>query len=201
VIPIEKVLEGIRIPTRLEVFSLAALALEIAVQEEERSVREVETNDSERIREYWLAIDPPLDIRGLKQRPPWCAVFVQYCWDVAARLLHVPNPLDEVALEAYVPSYVELAQRRGWVVPIQEALPGDLVAFSFGGARFDHIGLVRLAPAHSPVFYTVEGNTPGVATGDQTGKSARAVDGVHTKKRRSHIADPCFIRPRHPRAA
>lgn len=174
---------------------LAKVALDIAIQEAIRGVLEATPNFSPRIREYWLGQDPPIDIAKLASRPPWCAVFIQFCWDQAARIQGVKNPLDDVKLEAYVADYVRLARERRWIVPPSEVRPGDIVAFSFGGLRYDHIGIVRLFDPGSPTFATIEGNTPGTQTGDQTGKSLKALDGVHTKKRRIHLARPLFFRP------
>lgn len=194
---VELALRGVRIPERLEIFSVGELALEVALQEAARRVREEAANYSERIRTYWLSLDPPLDIRSVIPRPPWCAVFVQFCWDVSAELLHTRNPLNDVPLEALVQSYHDLAIARGWIIPAHEATRGDLVFYAWHGQRrYDHIGMVEIGPGYLNTFRTAEGNTPPADDGDQSGKGVTAADGLYRKKRRMTVGSPVFARPK-----
>lgn len=179
--------------TARELVPLRHMALAVALGEHARQVRELRPNWHPRIAEYWRNLDPPLDIAGMKNPPPWCAVFVQFVYDLAAAKFGVTNPLNDVPLEAYVQSYVDLALKRGWVIAAEQADAGDLVCYSFGGRRFDHIGLLIVPPVGGR-FETVEGNTPGTADGDQRG-AGRGLDGVHRKVRRMTVGRPIFIRP------
>lgn len=188
-------LEGLRIPPRGAGFTLAELSLEVLIQEAARPVREETANFSARIRRYWLTIEPPVDILHLHPRPPWCAVPIQYAWDVAARLLGCPNPLDAVRREAYVEDYYALSAERGWLIPAHEARAGDLVFYRWHGGRHDHIGEVQAGPGHESVFFTVEGNTPPADAGDQRGASREPMDGLYPKRRRMTVGSPEFARP------
>lgn len=128
-------------------------------------------NRGPRIREYLENTDPPINIAA-----PWCAAAVQYWSDAAARVLGVENPLDAVRLEAYVQSYHDHFAPDG-IVTAAEAEPGDLVLYSFGGQRWDHIGLVAQAPTDSTVW-SVEGNTSDAnqRDGDVVTIKPRALD-------------------------
>ena len=148
---------------------ISAVALGVALGEADHKVREEGGNNrGARIRTY-------LDNAGIAIPAPWCAAFVQYCADVAARGLGTPNPLDEVQLEALVESYVDRLE--GSTVGREDVRAGDLVAFQFGEAdRWNHIGYVAQPPRPGAKgFWTVEGNT-----GDL---SQRDGGGVHLKPR------------------
>lgn len=110
-------------------------------------------NTGHEIRRFQLNADPPIH-----EAVPWCALAVQKWSDVAAKGLAVANPLDAVRLEAYVQDYHETMKHRviGPAVAVER---GDLVLFSFGGKRWDHIGIVAVPPDNTGEFYSVEGNT------------------------------------------
>lgn len=143
-----------------------------------REIREKGQNWHPRIREYWLGQDPPLDIAKLAKKPPWCAVFIQFVTDLAATHLGIKNPLNDVKLEAYVQSYVDWAEREGRLLAAgdHDAKVGDLVVFSFGGKRYDHIAIVvRPEVGSEPIVGTIEGNTGDV--------NQREGDGLYEKTR------------------
>lgn len=131
---------------------LPSVALGVALCDADHRVREQGGNNrGPRIRRYLENVDPPIAVAA-----PWCAAAVQYWADVAARGLGVSNPLDRIRHEALVQDYVDFF-RFSTVTP-EEARPGDIVAFSFGGARYDHMGLVA-QPVRDGHFWSVEGNT------------------------------------------
>lgn len=156
--------------------SIRLVALGFAASEADHKVREEGGNNrGPRIRQY-------LDGAGIAVDAPWCAAFVNYCADGAARVLGVPNPLDEVQLEALVQSYHDRFQ--GSQVSVAEAQAGDLVLFRFSGSdRWNHIGLVAQPPKPgSTTFWSVEGNTSaGVGATDE--EREREGDGVYVKPR------------------
>jgi hypothetical protein len=166
---------------------LASAALGIAMGEADHRVREEGgENKGARIRQYLDNLDPPI-----ASAAPYCAAFIQYCADLAARGLGMPNPLDEVRLEAYVQNYADTLSHL--VVGPSIAGPGDLVLFyNFSGnpperARWDHMGFV-MQPVRDGTFFTVEANT-GPAGG-------RDGNGVYVKPRTldDGDAEPRFIR-------
>ena len=175
---------------------LRDVALGTAIGECVNRVREVGgDNDGEKVREY-------LSNAGIPVPAPWCAAFIQWATDGAARYLSTDNPLDDVTREALVADYVSLAEERGWVIEAHEARGGDLVAFKFSGAdRWNHIGFVEDAVPYvtqageieyAP-FRTVEGNTsPGV--GESTEEEEREGDGVYRKTRRVRAGRTIFLR-------
>lgn len=157
------------------------VALGVALRDADNRVQEEGGNNrGPWIRQYLDNVDPPIAIAA-----PWCAAFVQYCSDVAARALGIPNPLDDVKHEALVQSYADWFTHA--VVDPWSAEPGDLVLFSFGGERWDHIGFVVQRPTGNG-FFTCEGNT-GV-------DSERDGDGVSLKPRllTDGEREPKFIR-------
>lgn len=132
---------------------LELVALGFAIAEVDHEVREEGGNNrGKRVSRYLKNCDPPINVAA-----PWCAAWVQYVTDLAARFLGWTNPLDEVRREALVADYVEWAEKRG--SPVRRPRPGDLVAFQFGGKRWDHIGIVLSAPDATGWFETIEGNT------------------------------------------
>lgn len=169
---------------------IQAEALDIALQEYEKGVREDEPNWSPDIKEYVENLDPPLDFPI-----PWCAAFVQFCTDRAAEQEGVPNPLDNVKREAYVQDYYSWAQDYYKLVAEgAELLPGDLVVYSFGGERYDHIGFFERSLDDKTVL-TVEGNTSPIGSPDhEPADLQREGDGLYRKTRRKDRHETRFIR-------
>ncbi len=86
---------------------------------------------------------------------PWCAMFVSYV------LYHSGHPLPIRTRKgfAYCPDVVGWAQNNNrWFTNRDQAKPGDLILYSFGGRRADHVGMVvgRLPDGR---MHTIEGNT------------------------------------------
>lgn len=165
---------------------LQLTAIFFAKMELWRGVRELTPNWHPRIAEYWASMEPPLFIEQLAKKPPWCGTFVQWVTDQACLQMGVENPLDGVKLEAYVQSYYQWAVENGKLVEKGEpAELGDLILFSFGGKRFDHIGFVTEIGEGGTVT-TIEGNTGAV--------NQREGDGVHQKSRNLNRNDARLIR-------
>lgn len=166
---------------------LAIAALAFAAAEADDKVRETGGNNfGPRIKWYLDNLEPPLP-----QGTAWCAAFIQWVWDRAAKLLGVPNPLNTVKHEALVQSYYDHLKDDvlgGAVNPE----PGDLVLFKFPrdgklSETWNHIGQVaQVGPGTS--FISIEGNTGDV--------NQRDGDGVYEKPRDSKKQPTCFIRVR-----
>jgi hypothetical protein len=139
-------------------------ALAYGLMELSARVREEKPNWSPRIKEYFLNIVPPITVPA-----PWCAVLQQFVTDRSARAHTVTNPLDAVVLEAYVQSYFEWAKKNNKLIPAKDALPGDLVLFTFGNVRYDHIGMLMTKIGKDKWFKSLEGNTnaAGSREGDE----------------------------------
>lgn len=193
-----RTLEGFVVPSRLDVFTLPEIALELIRQQAQRGVREVTPNYSAAIATYWLAQDPPVDIRRMEPRPPWCMALQRWAWSVGAELLEVPDPLSLLhrGMGALVQELYDTARAHGWIVEAHEARAGDLVVYAWHRVgHYDHVGAVESGPGYTNTFATYEGNTPPMDDGDQRGGSAAAVDGVYPKRRRMSVGNPRFIRP------
>lgn len=157
--------------------SLADVTVGVALGEVDHKIREVGGNNrGPRVGQY-------LDNAGIHTAAPWCAAFVQWVSDVAAKGIGVTNPLDDVKLEAYVQSYFD------WASParlVSDPKRGDLVLFNFNGERWDHIGIIAIKPNESGILYSVEGNTGDV--------NQRDGDGVYLKPRDTRALRCCFVR-------
>lgn len=169
---------------------LKEVALSVAIGEAVNAVREEGgDNRGAKVREY-------LDNAGIPVPAAWCAAFMQWVADGAARFIKNDNPLSAVHREALVEDYVRLAENNGWTVKPHAAYPGDLVAYRFGSSgRWNHIGIVLTKPWAEDdeiSFEAVEGNTsPGVGT--STSERERDGDGVYRKRRTYRNGKTCFI--------
>lgn len=138
------------------------------------------------VRKYLANLDPPM-----AEGAPWCAAFVAYVSDVAARGLGIVNPLDRVKLEALVQSYYD-EFRLDVIGPSVRPEPGDLVLFKFPrdgkpSETWNHIGFLAQPPKPgTTIAVTIEGNTGDV---DQ-----RDGDGVYRKPRDLAKHPSCIIR-------
>lgn len=119
---------------------------------------------------------------GLDAGDPWCAAFVRYRFEQAAKALGVALP-SNFPDSGYCPDYQSWARGRGLWIPISSDAArspqvGDLALFYFAGkGRVAHIGIV--VEAHEWGVWTVEGNTgPEAGTGVN-----RDGDGVYKKRR------------------
>jgi hypothetical protein len=131
--------------------TLVQRTVEIALSQE--GVHEVGENWGPKVKEYLAAasVDNPA---------PWCAAFVNWCAEQAAKELEVKSPLELVPNQAYVQSYVDYAKAHGWVVDRREARTGDLICVWHQSLkRYGHIGLVTGWTTDSKLIRTIEGNT------------------------------------------
>lgn len=129
--------------------SLRRATLEVAAQY--RDVQEIGTNRGPEVEMFQRAA-------GLHPGAPWCAAFVNYCAQEAARKLGMISPLESVPLQGYVPSYVTYGTAHDWLVTFNQVRPGDLFCiWSSKLSRYSHIGFVEGTTANS--FMTIEGNS------------------------------------------
>lgn len=127
--------------------------------------------------------------RATGNRPgdPWCASFVRFRYEQAAKALGLSLPA-KMPDSGWSPAYADWAQEAGLWVPVSMAReephqvrPGDLICFYFQAKRrIAHIGIV-VAPAELWGCLTVEGNT-----GPEVGEVNRDGDGVYRKRREWH---------------
>lgn len=89
----------------------------------------------------------------------WCAAFVNGCVHTACAKQNVQSPLEEVALEGFVQSYIDWAEAKGAIIDPPGVQPGDLFALYHAGfERFAHIGFVFDPPRDTARYSTIEGN-------------------------------------------
>ena len=99
----------------------------------------------------------------------WCAMFVSWALAAAGGALRVETAKGF----AYCPSGVAWfkAQKR-WHAAAENPQPGDLVFFSYGGVRPDHVGIVESYNAATGKITSIQGNTTDAAQG-RTGNCLR----------------------------
>ncbi len=170
---------------------IAHVALGVAICEADLDVMEEGGNNrGPRVMEHLANVDPPINIAV-----PWCAAAVQAWSDIAARAMGLPNPLDEVRLEAYVQSYYDWAYENDKIVSKDEARAGDLVLYKFGkSGRWDHIGILATKVDLSDHFRAVEGNTPIRHASEAEQRDSQTGDGVAVKVRRTDRYPVKFVR-------
>lgn len=123
---------------------------------------------------------------GIPPGSPWCAAFVRYRLEAAAKALGLPIP-EDFPDSGWCPYYKDWAkQNNRWLMAgtredrdcVQK---GDLACFYFPAKnRIAHIGIV--IETHYTGVYTVEGNT-----GPEHGAEVRRDgDGVYKKNRSWH---------------
>ena len=122
---------------------------------------------------------------GIPPGSPWCAAFVRFRFEAAAKALGLTLP-DGFPDSGYCPDYQAWAKARGLWVPVASAeaepfqvRPGDLALFWFSAKnRVAHIGIV-VEPGQTWGAITVEGNT-GPERGEEVERDG---DGVYRKRR------------------
>lgn len=131
--------------------------------------REVSRNQSPFIRRIWRAT---FGVSYFDDREPWCAAFVAYCVEEAARV-HWGMLTSPCALS---PSVAELVRNltRAHVPRVPMPRRGDVVTFL---PHFSHCGIV--AGVLRGAVHTIEGNT--------NGDGVRDGDGVYTKIRPASV--------------
>lgn len=152
--------------------SLHDVALIYAWDAVERKVHEVGGNNrGEEVEGYQREA-------GSEAGEPWCAS-AAFSWvDRASHLLGVSCPLLPVPNHAYVQSYYDYGRKHGKIVPVEEAVPGDLYLLFFPSLhRYGHIGMLDHLGPGAGTLVGVEGNTNlgGSREGDGVFPKTRAV--------------------------
>lgn len=114
---------------------------------------------------------------------PYCAMFASYCLDWAGvPCAGMPS--------AYCPDIASAAREAGCTPCNEDAEPGDLVLFDWGGDGLaDHIGIVEENHPDEGYMTTIEGNTSGGSAGSQSNGGAVA------RRQRGYGSVCCVVRP------
>lgn len=117
-------------------------ALQIA--KTQLGVTEQPGNKGPKIKEYLASV-------GLSEGNSWCAAFVYWCFNQAARSLNTPNPLTKVA---------SVMQHWRLTKGIKVAMPrvGDIFIIDHGKG-LGHTGIVKTVDVTAKTYTTVEGNS------------------------------------------
>ncbi len=151
-------------PLPVQANTLSARAIEIA--KTQLNVREATgRNDGAAVESYLRSVN-------LGKGYAWCAAFVYWCFNQAAKDLNVPNPL---AATAGVMHHWNNVAAKYKVVSQPKA--GDIFIMDFGKGK-GHTGIVTEVKGNK--IYTIEGNTGADPT---TAASDRDGDGVYQRSR------------------
>ena len=114
---------------------------------------------------------------------PYCAMFASYCLDWAGvPCAGMPS--------AYCPDIVNAGREAGCTPYNEDAEPGDLVLFDWGGDGLaDHIGIVEENHPDEGYMTTIEGNTSSGSAGSQSN------GGVVARRQRGYGSICCVVRP------
>jgi len=107
---------------------------------------------------------------------PWCAMFVSWCFDKAGIVSKVAaqTPKGFASCDAGLKWFT----KKGKIVPVGKAQPGDIVFFQFDDdAQADHVGICKIKD-EKKYLKVIEGNTSNGDKGSQSNG-----DGVYLKKR------------------
>jgi len=108
---------------------------------------------------------------------PWCAMFVSWVYGQAGLSKSVAASTRKGF--ASCDAGLKWFAKKGNLVPIGEAQPGDIAFFQFDDdAQPDHVGIVIKNNTKLKRLVCIEGNTAGDAKGSQSNG-----DGVYKKKR------------------
>jgi hypothetical protein len=154
-------------PITVSATTLALRALEVA--RTQLGVREATGhNDGAAVESYLRSV-------GLGKGYAWCASFIYWCFNQAAKALGVSNPLAQTGgvLD-------HLAKTHGQIVHTPQV--GDIFIMDFGEGK-GHTGIVK--EVRGNMIVTVEGNTNDA--------NSREGDGVY-ERIRSISSIKCFIR-------
>jgi cell wall-associated NlpC family hydrolase len=139
----------------------------------------VETGDNITIMGKWYGA----------QGQPWCAMFVSYCFDQAGLVKLVASQSKKGF--AGCDAGLKFFAKKGQLVPVGQAQPGDIVFFQFDAdAQPDHGGFVYQNTGKALV--TLEGNTSGGSKGSQSN------GGGAYKKKRAYSDVMAVVRPKWP---
>ena len=108
---------------------------------------------------------------------PWCAMFVSWVFNEAGRVSEIAASSKKGF--ASCDAGLKWFAKKGNLVPIGNAQPGDIAFFQFDDdAQPDHVGIVIKNNTKLKRLVCIEGNTAGDAKGSQSNG-----DGVYKKKR------------------
>ena len=108
---------------------------------------------------------------------PWCAMFVSWVFNEAGRVSEIAASSKKGF--ASCDAGLKWFAKKGNLVPIGNAEPGDIAFFQFDDdAQPDHVGIVIKNNIKLKRLVCIEGNTAGDAKGSQSNG-----DGVYKKKR------------------
>lgn len=113
---------------------------------------------------------------GLNNQP-WCAMFVSWCFKEAglSRLIAAQTAKGFASCDVGLKWFA----KKGQLVPVGQAKPGDIVFFQFDNdSQPDHVGIVYKNNLLTKTLLVYEGNTAGNLYGSQSNG-----DGVYEKKR------------------
>lgn len=151
----EQLFKDVATPTAVSATTLSGRAIEIA--KTQLKVREkTGHNDGEAVESYLKSV-------GLGKGYAWCAAFVYWCFNEAAKELGIKNPLDKTAgvLDHWNKSVTE---------HVTTPQPGDIFIMDFGKGN-GHTGIVTAVK--NDIVRTIEGNTgadPTTSAEDRDGQ-------------------------------
>jgi hypothetical protein len=124
---------------------------------------------------------------GLNNQP-WCAMFVSYCFAEADQVKQVAASTKKGF--ASCDAGLKWFAKKGKLVPIGDAQPGDIAFFQFDNdAQPDHVGIVEKNATKRKLLICVEGNTSPDIKGSQSNGG-----GVYRKKR-AYATIMAVVRP------
>lgn len=138
--------------------------LKIAKTEADSGFREGKNNDTKYGKWYGL------------NHQPWCAMYVSWCFNQAglSKLVAASGAKGFASCDAGLKWFA----KKGQVVPVGQAKPGDIAFFQFDeDAQADHVGIIQKNDGKGNLWVW-EGNT----SGDEKGSQSNG-DGVFLKKR------------------
>ena len=152
--------------TERTVSALSRRSLRIATGEIGEEEKPLGSNSGTMVDKYLASV-------GLKPGYPWCAAFVCWCIQAAAKDLSVEH---DVPVTAWTPDFEKAP---GFTKDVSTMYPGDLFLLHFNG-RIRHVGFVKnLIPKNPGWYETIEGNT----------NASGGVEGVEVGNRKRRMAN------------
>lgn len=121
---------------------------------------------------------------------PWCAMYVSWVFNEAGlvRLVAASSKKGFASCDAGLKWFA----KKGQLIPVGDAEPGDLVFFQFDeDAQPDHVGIVSKNLKKRKSLMVLEGNTSSGNSGSQS-----SGDGVYERKR-SYSTVMAVARPKY----
>lgn len=119
---------------------------------------------------------------------PWCAMFVSWVYDKVG----LSNAVAASTKKGFASCDAGLKwfAKKGKLVPVGQALPGDIVFFQFDtDAQPDHVGIVQKNNTKLKRLVCIEGNTSADNKGSQSNGGEVAI------KKRSYATVMAVARP------